>query len=95
MSVLIDTSVCDVDHFRNNNTALVEIIGLDFALIHPMVLGKIACGTPPAPRAQTLTNLGLLRQCKQARMKSWRLSSVENYTDSGVAWWISHYSQPP
>lgn len=65
MSVLIDTSVW-IEHFRNNNRPLVELIGLDLALIHPMVLGEIACGTPPAPRVQTLTNLSLLRECKQA-----------------------------
>jgi len=65
MSVLIDTSVW-VEHFRSNNRPLVELIGLDLALIHPMVLGEIACGTPPAPRVQTLTNLSLLRECKQA-----------------------------
>lgn len=65
MSVLIDTSVW-IEHFRNGNRTLVNFIGLDLALIHPMVLGEIACGTPPAPQVQTLTNLALLRECKQA-----------------------------
>ena len=65
MSVLIDTSVW-IEHFRNNNKALVEVIGLDLALIHPMVLVEIACGTPPAPRSYTLGSLSLLRMCKQA-----------------------------
>ena len=59
MSVLIDTSVW-VDHFRNGNDALVDLIELDFALTHPMVIGEIACGTPPAPRIQTLASIGLL-----------------------------------
>lgn len=48
MSVLIDTSVW-IDHFRNGNEALVELMAQDRALIHPMVIGEIACGTPPAP----------------------------------------------
>jgi predicted nucleic acid-binding protein len=56
MSVLIDTSVW-IDHFRNGNDALVELIGLDFALTHPMVILEIACGTPPSPRIQTLNTL--------------------------------------
>jgi predicted nucleic acid-binding protein len=53
MSVLVDTSVW-IDHFRNGNDALVALIGLDLALTHPMVILEIACGTPPAPRVQTL-----------------------------------------
>ena len=46
MSVLIDTSVW-IEHFRNNNRHLVEPVGLDLALLHQMVRGEIACGTPP------------------------------------------------
>ncbi|WP_031599545.1 type II toxin-antitoxin system VapC family toxin [Ferrovum myxofaciens] len=68
MSVLIDTSVW-IDHFRNGNDALIDLIGLDLALTHPMVILEIACGTPPAPRIQTLDNLGLLQPCNQASMR--------------------------
>jgi len=67
MSVLIDTSVW-IDHFRNGNDALVALIGLDRVLVHPMVLLEIACGTPPVPRAQTLSNLDLLQSCNQASL---------------------------
>jgi len=67
MSVLIDTSVW-IDHFRNGNEALVDLIGLDRALVHPMVLLEIACGTLPAPRTQTLSNLALLQSCNQASL---------------------------
>lgn len=65
MSVLIDTSVW-IDHFRRGNEALVELITLDHALTHPMVILEIACGTPPAPRAQTLNYMGLLQLCNLA-----------------------------
>lgn len=68
MSVLIDTSVW-VNHFRNRSDALVELIETDLALNHPMVLVELACGTPPAPRTQTLRNIGLLRPCNQARLQ--------------------------
>jgi predicted nucleic acid-binding protein len=57
--VLVDTSVW-IDHFRNGNEALKDLLSQDLALTHPMVIGEIACGTPPAPRAQTLGDLGLL-----------------------------------
>ncbi len=67
MSVLIDTSVW-IDHFRKGNDALVDLIGLDLALTHPMVILEIACGTPPAPRIQTLSNIDLLQPCNQASL---------------------------
>lgn len=67
MSVLVDTSVW-VDHFRNTNAALVQLIGADLALTHPMVIAELACGTPPAPRGRTLDSLALLRSCNQASL---------------------------
>ena len=67
MSVLIDTSVW-VDHFRNRNEVLVNLIQADLALIHRLVLVEIACGTPPAPRVRTLANIALLRPCQQANL---------------------------
>lgn len=51
--VLVDTSVW-VDHFKYHNVRLVQLLGFDLALMHPMVLAEIACGTPPAPREKTL-----------------------------------------
>ena len=68
MSVLIDTSVW-IDHFRHGNDVLVDLIGQDLALTHPMVIGEIACGTPPAPRAQTLSHMELLQPCNQASLR--------------------------
>lgn len=65
--VLVDTSVW-VDHFRNGNDTLVDLIDLDLVLIHPMVIAELACGTPPAPRVRTLDDLSLLRQCEQVSL---------------------------
>jgi predicted nucleic acid-binding protein len=67
MSVLIDTSVW-VDHFRRGNSALSALILQDEGLCHPMVLGELACGTPPQPRSQTLRDIGLLQP---ARLATW------------------------
>lgn len=66
--VLVDTSVW-VDHFRSRNRALEELLGRDMALTHPMVVGELACGTPPVPCAQTLGDLGLLRTVRQATVR--------------------------
>ena len=67
MNVLVDTSVW-VAHFRHTNDALVNLIERDCVLGHPMVLAEIACGTPPAPREQTLGDMSLLGQ---AHLASW------------------------
>lgn len=82
MKVLVDTSVW-VDHFKHRNAALVELIESDQALYHPMVLGELACGTPPAPRSQTLHYIGLLQPCHQA---SWRevMDFIERETLYGL-----------
>lgn len=68
MTVLVDTSVW-VDHFKYGNSTLTQLVEADLVLIHPMVLAEIACGTPPAPRQQTLTDLSLLRSSNQASLK--------------------------
>ena len=65
MSVLIDTSVW-VDHFRRTNETLANLIVLDEGLTHPMVVGELACGTPPEPRLRTLGDIELLPAARQA-----------------------------
>ena len=67
-AVLVDTSVW-IDHFRRRNEALVHLMAQDRALMHPMVLAELACGTPPAPRLRTLGDLGLLQAARQATLE--------------------------
>jgi predicted nucleic acid-binding protein len=62
--VLVDTSIW-VDHFRQGNGALVHLLELDLVLIHPLIRGELACGTPPK-RQQTLKDLSLLQPTQQA-----------------------------
>jgi predicted nucleic acid-binding protein len=65
--VLVDTSVW-VNHFRQGDKALANLIETDMALIHPLVIGEIACGTPPEPREQTLADLALLKRANEATL---------------------------
>jgi predicted nucleic acid-binding protein len=65
MTVLVDTSVW-VDHFRRPNAVLAELMVLDQVLTHPMVVGELACGTPPEPRLRTLGDMALLLPADQA-----------------------------
>ena len=65
--VLVDTSVW-VDHFRHRNDVLADLLELDLVMAHPLVLGEIACGTPPN-RVQTLADLDRLQQPQQASVR--------------------------
>ena len=65
MTVLVDTSVW-VDHFRRPNAVLADLMVLDQVLTHPFVVGELACGTPPAPRLRTLSDMALLLPANQA-----------------------------
>jgi predicted nucleic acid-binding protein len=63
--VLADTSVW-VAHFRKASPVLQTLLSADQVLCHPMVLIEIACGTPPAPRERTLSDLRQLRSATLA-----------------------------
>lgn len=63
-SVLVDTSVW-VDHFKRHSAELVVLLERNLVLIHPLVIGEIACGTPPK-REQTLNDLEGLQPAIQA-----------------------------
>jgi predicted nucleic acid-binding protein len=62
MNVLMDACVW-IGHFRERNEALIELLNQDRVLVHPMITGELACGTPP-DRVRSLVNLSSLR-CSQ------------------------------
>ena len=72
--VLVDTSVW-VDHFRQKNDALVNLLEFDLVRVHPLIIGEIACGTPP-DRTRTLSDLQNLQQTQHASVKE-ALSFIE------------------
>ena len=81
--VLADTSVW-VAHFRKPNPALQTMLSADQVLCHPMVLLEIACGTPPAPRERTLSDLRQLRSATVANTdETLALIEREQLQDSG------------
>ena len=64
-----------------------------------MVLLELACGTPPAPRQQTLQDIGLLRHCQQATLSE-VMTFIENEKLYGLGcglvvchYWPQHYSR--
>ncbi len=66
-SVLVDTSVW-VAHFRQPDPHLITLLTQDRVMLHPLIVGEIACGTPPR-RQQTLADLESLRPVKQASLR--------------------------
>jgi predicted nucleic acid-binding protein len=60
---LVDTSVW-IDHFRNGNPHLRELLEEGEVATHPMVLGELACGNLPR-RGPTLRLLGRLPRIPQ------------------------------
>jgi predicted nucleic acid-binding protein len=58
--ILVDTSVW-IDHFRRYNERLQTLLDNRGALMHPAVVGELACGTLPH-RRQTLSYLQGLPQ---------------------------------
>jgi predicted nucleic acid-binding protein len=81
--VLADTSVW-VAHFRKSNQALRTLLSADQVLCHPMILIEIACGTPPAPRERTLSDLRQLRSATVATTdETLALIEREQLHDSG------------
>ncbi len=67
-AILVDSSVW-VDHFRHGNEALTTLLHQDRVLVHPFVIGEIACGTPP-DRTRVLAWLAELRITRTANDKS-------------------------
>lgn len=59
--VLADTSVW-VAHFRRPDLLLQSLLATDQLLCHPLIVLELACGTPPAPRERTISDLKKLQQ---------------------------------
>jgi predicted nucleic acid-binding protein len=49
MNVLVDSSVW-IDHLHRSDTGLVVLLQASEVVMHPVVLGELACGTLPNRR---------------------------------------------
>ena len=77
--ILVDTSVW-VDHLRDSNPELVERLSARDILVHPFVVGELACGT--LPNRSVLQRLSELPQIVQA-IHDEVLSIVESHSLMG------------
>lgn len=64
---LIDTSVW-IEHIRGANLELIQLLSNHQVLIHPMIIGELACGNIPN-RELFLSDLELLPQAREVSLK--------------------------
>jgi hypothetical protein len=77
--VLVDTSVW-IDHLRHGNARLAGLLRLGQVLIHPLVIGELACGNLENRQA-TLSWLGKLPRATPAAHEE-----VLHLVESGRLW---------
>ena len=63
--ILVDTSVWS-EHFKRPDAGLIALLQSGRVLGHELVIGELACGTPPAPRGRVLASLADLPQARIA-----------------------------
>ena len=63
--ILVDTSVWS-NHFKRPDARLIALLRTGLVLGHELVIGELACGTPPAPRGRLLSSLADLPQARIA-----------------------------
>jgi hypothetical protein len=87
--ILIDTSVW-IGHFRASNATLAGVLEEGLALIHPFVIGELACGKL-RNRARILANLNALPCAVSATHDEvLRLIEDRKLWGSGLGWIDAH-----
>ena len=72
--ILVDTSVW-VDHLRNPEPDLIEQLNANNVMVHPFVIGELACGMLP-DRVEVLRKLSMLPHIEQAAQED-VMSTIE------------------
>jgi predicted nucleic acid-binding protein len=89
MRVLVDTSVW-VAHFRSGEGGLAEMLTRGAVLIHPFVLGELACGNLKH-RNEILTNLSELPSAVSAsHTEVFQLVEARKLWGRGIGWIDAH-----
>jgi hypothetical protein len=86
---LVDTSVW-VAHFRATERNMVELLETDRVLIHPMIIGELACGNL-RNRVEILENLGQLPSAVAADQgEVLELIEARHLCGRGIGWIDAH-----
>ncbi|MDP6601370.1 MAG: type II toxin-antitoxin system VapC family toxin [Phycisphaerales bacterium] len=87
--MLVDTSVW-IDHFRKPHAALSEALQRGSVLVHPFVVGELACGQLRC-RDEVLGHLGVLPAASVAsHAEVLGLVDVHGLAGTGIGWIDAH-----
>lgn len=87
--ILIDTSVW-VEHLRKGSPALKELLHKGLVLVHPFVIGELACGNVQN-REEIMRLLKALPWTKQAENEEvWHLLEQSKLYGRGLGWIDAH-----
>ena len=87
--VLVDTSIW-IDHFRKKEPKLADLLNEGMVVMHPFVLGELACGNLKN-RAALLTNLEALPAALPASDEEvLRLIEDRKLWGRGIGWVDAH-----
>ncbi len=89
MTVLADTSIW-IEHFRKGHTHLAELLQGGMVLMHPFVLGELACGNLKN-RDEILGDLGELPKAVEAsHEETLDLMESRRLWGLGIGWVDTH-----
>ena len=87
--ILVDTSVW-IAHFRKGGSKLGELLGEALVMVHPFVMGELACGHLKN-RARILSDLEALPSAVSAtHQEVMRLVEVRKLWGLGIGWIDAH-----
>jgi predicted nucleic acid-binding protein len=89
MRVLIDTSIW-IDHLRRGDRHLVALLRQNRVLMHPAILGELACGVIPQREQFLLLWLALPRVAKVSFEEAWSLLEHRMLWGRGLGWTDIH-----
>lgn len=89
MKTLVDSSLW-IDHFRNKNDRLIDLLSDDQVLVHPFVVGELACGCLPSRNSviSSLLQLPIAPKLEENEV----LAFVEQHRlyATGIGWIDAH-----
>jgi len=85
MVVLADTSVW-ISHFKSKKDFLIDLLEDDRVIIHPSVIGELACGVIPR-RMETLQDLRLLPRATELNAEEvLEMVETRHLYNKGLGW---------
>ena len=85
MNVLVDSSVL-IDHLHRSDTGLVALLQASEVVMHPAVLGELACGTLPSRRELLSLWSALPTAAEVSPAEALRLIEERRLCGKGLGW---------